>query len=742
MDDRAPFPFLKPPPPGSWPTSSEVTIEDVEGTPDRGPADHHNQKPWARKEVSRTGLEKSDSCYDSDDHEICVDEDTEYDADYGQILTPRNKHVYNASLDRGHGSAGQHQDVSRTVSDTLHAEYGDDTLPLDETIYKKHLAFALKLGYTELQVQKALKKLSGASSAALASVTENALLGELINLGATESFVGFAREPSSPSTTLSSSILSRRSSSTTQQPLRRVGSDATGLRHIVIDGSNVAMSHGNKAIFSCRGIALCVEYFQQRGHQEITVFVPQWRKEASTTETPIIDQEVLLQLERQGLLTFTPSRYVQHKRVVCYDDRYILKLALETDGIVVSNDNYRDLIREDIQYRQVVEQRLLMYSFVNDRFMPPDDPLGRHGPTLQQFLRKSSAGRQPLQLSLSNSSDTGGSTDSSTGHQAVRPTCPYGRKCTYGNKCKFAHPERGNLPQKSVTDMIGEQARMQLQEIKQRQLQQHGPGEKKKLTASMSSPSRPPSSTVSSDFIGGGAPGEERSTAPANVSHKAVSRTRSLAPSLDVRNQLLPPSDPMSAGDANWSSFAVSPGGDGLQAMTQNFSQMFSPGQNPRLPPTSNHSHWLSPRGSTANPFAASADQSQWHQPLRPTKSAGYVEYEGLQNPTSHSRQQQQQTQHNKLQRQLSVNPYASTSQQQTQHSSNFAEASSFFDDSGRQSMSARNELFSRLSALFPEEQVRIVMGSYPQETNAQKLCAAILATFPNSADDGSNYSH
>lgn len=81
----------------------------------------------------------------------------------------------------------------------------------------------------------------------------------------------------------------------------------------------------------------------------------------------IVDQEVLLQLERQGLLTFTPSRYVQHKRVVCYDDRYILKLALETDGIVVSNDNYRDLIREDIQYRQVVEQRLLMYSFVNDR---------------------------------------------------------------------------------------------------------------------------------------------------------------------------------------------------------------------------------------------------------------------------------------------------------------------------------------------------------------------------------------
>ena len=103
--------------------------------------------------------------------------------------------------------------------------------------------------------------------------------------------------------------------------------------------------------------------------------------------------------------------------------------------------------------------------------MPPDDPLGRHGPTLQQFLRKFPSGRQPLKLSLSNS-ETGGSTESSGAQQTVRPACPYGRKCTYGNKCKFAHPERGNQPHKSVTELIGEQARVQMQEIYQRQL--HG----------------------------------------------------------------------------------------------------------------------------------------------------------------------------------------------------------------------------------------------------------------------------
>lgn len=37
------------------------------------------------------------------------------------------------------------------------------------------------------------------------------------------------------------------------------------------------------------------------------------------------------------------------------------------DGIVVSNDNYRDLLQENPEYRKVIEERLLMYSFVNDR---------------------------------------------------------------------------------------------------------------------------------------------------------------------------------------------------------------------------------------------------------------------------------------------------------------------------------------------------------------------------------------
>ena len=79
------------------------------------------------------------------------------------------------------------------------------------------------------------------------------------------------------------------------------------------------------------------------------------------------DQEILTDLERQKILVFTPSRRVNNKRIICYDDRYVLKLAVDNNGIVVSNDNYRDLISENLEFKKVVEERLLMYSFVNDR---------------------------------------------------------------------------------------------------------------------------------------------------------------------------------------------------------------------------------------------------------------------------------------------------------------------------------------------------------------------------------------
>ena len=74
----------------------------------------------------------------------------------------------------------------------------------------------------------------------------------------------------------------------------------------------------------------------------------------------------------------------------------------------------------------------MISPFLLVRFMPPDDPLGKNGPTLDQFLRKKVKLPSPL----------------------PQP-CPYGKKCTYGNKCKFYHPDRATN-QKSITDKLKE----------------------------------------------------------------------------------------------------------------------------------------------------------------------------------------------------------------------------------------------------------------------------------------------
>ncbi|KAM9679182.1 putative ribonuclease ZC3H12D isoform 2-T3 [Dama dama] len=221
------------------------------------------------------------------------------------------------------------------------------------------MEFFQKLGYSREDVVRVLGKLG-------ADALVNDVLQELIQTGS---------RPSAHEGSAAPLLVPRGSCGTRDSAQCGLGADpgedsggpASSLRPIVIDGSNVAMSHGNKEVFSCRGIQLAVDWFRDRGHSCIKVFVPSWRKEPPRPDSPIREQHVLEELERQAVLVYTPSRKVSGKRVVCYDDRYIVKLAYEQDGVIVSNDNYRDLQSENPEWKWFIEQRLLMFSFVNDR---------------------------------------------------------------------------------------------------------------------------------------------------------------------------------------------------------------------------------------------------------------------------------------------------------------------------------------------------------------------------------------
>ena len=202
--------------------------------------------------------------------------------------------------------------------------------------------------------------------------------------------------------------------------------------------SFMSCRHGNGRVFSCKGIQLAVQWFKEHGHQQITVFVPQWRRDPPRAEYPITDQEILNQLELEKILSFTPSRKIGNKRIVCYDDRFIVRLATETSGVIVSNDSFRDLAEENEEWRKTIEQRLVMFTFVNDIFMVAEDPLGRHGPSLGQLLQMDTVSVSAKGSLLS------------TDQPGVK-ICPYGERCTFGKKCRYYHREREGRADSALT---------------------------------------------------------------------------------------------------------------------------------------------------------------------------------------------------------------------------------------------------------------------------------------------------
>ncbi|KYN44138.1 putative ribonuclease ZC3H12C [Trachymyrmex septentrionalis] len=659
-------------------------------------------------------------------------EDSSYDSDYEAedsttATTTTTTTMTTTAAARCPRSESQispaHPDVSRTTSDTLAAEFAEyvtiqGSSPTQNPGYTARVEFALKLGYTEKLVQAALQKLGPDPG-------QNELLAELIKLGATCSpkFTDGPEEIDDlPDAEVDideggGSILTSMTA-TNATTVNAISS--MDLRPVVIDGSNVAMSHGNKEVFSCRGIKICVDWFRARGHKEITVFVPKWRKEASRPDNPVTDQEILGELEKDRLLVFTPSRLVGGKRMVCYDDRYILKLAAEIDGIVVSNDNYRDLAQENPEFRRVVEERILMYSFVNDRFMPPDDPLGRSGPTLENFLRIVPKKIDPA------------------------PPCPYAKKCTYGNKCKFRHPERGSHPHKSVTERLVEHA--------QRHLQARGPSLSLPLSSTNASisPQHPPlcktKSAMPSNVV------QFLSSVPKSRSVENVTSDLSTTSPV-MYSQQMPPTQNSQGypSSANWLTSRVSnPEPEPVKLHRKLQRQLtLNPACDPRLYQLRRY-HQQQQIGQSSQQQQSVINSSRSNMQHRPLTrlASNDSSYPGTANMNwDYSDCLQPHHQHvmriasapdsyrawpprgtalmppSRVQRIGTSDPQLNLLPSPP--------STSLHVSWGMQTQDIRRRLHYHLANIFPEEQVQAVMTLHPHETDPQQICAAILTMFP-----------
>jgi len=155
------------------------------------------------------------------------------------------------------------------------------------------------------------------------------------------------------------------------------------LRLIVVDGSNVGMAMGKNEQFKAQALSIVYAWFAGKGH-EVVIFLPRSRWNRSRGK----DRELLDRLEKSDILNFTPSRRTDTECWDSYDDRYIVGYAAEKKGIIVTNDNYRDLIGESDEFREQIEKRLLPFTFVRQEFYPAYDPMGKKGPMLNEFLRQ------------------------------------------------------------------------------------------------------------------------------------------------------------------------------------------------------------------------------------------------------------------------------------------------------------------------------------------------------------------
>jgi len=158
------------------------------------------------------------------------------------------------------------------------------------------------------------------------------------------------------------------------------------LRAIVLDGSNVAMSHGGRR-FSWQGIDIAVNEFLKRGHTEVFVVLPKSRE--GSVKHSIEDFKIMKRLLDAGSMIWAPSRQnIDGVRYNPYDDRFIVKSAIIKDAIIVSNDQYRDLMLECEEWKEYIRKNLLMFTFLEDTIMLPDDPMGFNGPHIDDFLKK------------------------------------------------------------------------------------------------------------------------------------------------------------------------------------------------------------------------------------------------------------------------------------------------------------------------------------------------------------------
>ena len=115
---------------------------------------------------------------------------------------------------------------------------------------------------------------------------------------------------------------------------------------IVLDGMNICKTYGKGDDFVTEALTTVYQWFAARGH-DVVMILPQSRKSRLMGAKRWAEVEILNNFEKANILYYSPSKKTDERSWDCYDDRYIIEFAARKKAIIVSNDYYRDVLKEN-----------------------------------------------------------------------------------------------------------------------------------------------------------------------------------------------------------------------------------------------------------------------------------------------------------------------------------------------------------------------------------------------------------
>jgi len=164
-------------------------------------------------------------------------------------------------------------------------------------------------------------------------------------------------------------------------------------RPIVIDGCNVCLYRRHQSAplqFNCQNLVYVMDRLRTYGCSEFTIIFPEVIPQRFR---PFAFEDILTDLEMY--IERAPRREIGDTMIQNYDDHFMVDYAAQTNGVVVSNDRFRDLLEiasrnSNARTVNMIRNNVLNFKIINECVIFPIDPLGKvaqqNGLDLHKFL--------------------------------------------------------------------------------------------------------------------------------------------------------------------------------------------------------------------------------------------------------------------------------------------------------------------------------------------------------------------